>query len=184
MSNSSGAPLGVRDLAELLNTTPERLEAIRDRYFAEKDKWGTLEQWYKNVRGWHTNTPRDAIWEGLPDDAEELLKKSYVKKRSRVVRMSEGEQLARHAAAINGQGNQNKWRTRGLREVYPEIQEICGKVPHLTATKWDRDGEPIGSLSPQGRVAFRQLQLCKYLDPDARFTISELNWLANEQYRD
>jgi hypothetical protein len=48
MSNSSGAPLGVVELAEFLSTTPERLEALKEDFEGWVLNVSFIEEWYKD----------------------------------------------------------------------------------------------------------------------------------------
>lgn len=98
-----GSARGLEASAEWLETTVERLEALKARYEERRHYWQTIEDWQASYRRWNLSTTRDPKWAEVPDDVEDALKPhSPVKKESRVVMMTEAEQLARHALGVDG----------------------------------------------------------------------------------
>ncbi len=166
---SSEVSLVVNELAHRLRTSTAVLVALKERYDERARFWKTVKLWYESPMVWVRHGDRDAKWDGIPNDDRLLLSKSPVAKATRVVMMTEAEQLARHAAGINGQGRRESWETRALKDVYPAIQELCGKVPKYDVIE--------GENAPAGRVAEMQKQLADWLT-ESEVDPATLHWLA------
>lgn len=178
---SSEDSFEAQELARRLGTTVKYLDEIKAKYQERVRFYEGVETWLRSPRVFALNIRRhrDPKWDGIPDDVDMLLKKTPVKKRKRVVMMTESEQLARHAAGVDGQGKRESLKSRALKDVYPDIQKLCGVAPkHVVIREAVPAGQKRGRVlrkEASNKVAQAQKELADWLT-GSEVDVGSLQW--------